>query len=73
MKLQTSLCLRDCILRNEFKQRCRQIIGLDGTFFLNQSLVVHYLLQLGKTMAISCFLLLRHWSRVKTNNLGHGF
>ena len=41
--------------------------------FLNQSLVVHYLLQLGKTMTIECFLLLRQWSRVKTKDLGHGF
>ena len=60
------------MLRNGFRQWCRQIIGL-MEHFLNQSLVVHYLLQLGKTMIIGCFLLVGQWSRVKTKDLGHCF
>ena len=38
-------------------------------YFLKQSLVVPYLLQLGKTMTIGCFLLLDQWSRVKIKDL----
>ena len=39
----------------------------------NQSLVVHYLLQLGKTITIGCFLLLWKLWRVKIDSIGLGF
>ena len=56
------------MLRNGFKQGCRQIIGLDGTFL--KSIIGGALLDaIGKDKDNRMFHITWQWLRVKTNNI----